>query len=212
MDVTSRQVPLWGYSRIVPEAQRQSNSCHPDRGCRVPSHDIARVVDTQVQSAEADQEDEGDSGSCYQPEPPALIPHGYEKSEGSIEPNRNRCMTTRERIEGGGVICAEELRASAMVDGFKYGGQDHGPRGGDQEQYSGELQVRPVKKVSCDYEQDTHHPVVTEGCDETHRQVQPTGEGRVNPKQDRGIQPSSLTFHNLFGEPFKPPQYRQGEQ
>src|SRR5215213_6279883 len=188
-----------------PQRVHSTDADQPEEGGEVASHHVCRVVHPEVEPGKADQEHDENSRDGHGPSRPPPLPVSQNEREHSVEADGDGGVAAWERIEGGVVAGVEELGTRPLEYAFQDGG-DHGtPSGRDQEEYGGEL---PASLVEERYDHDPeqqHEPVVAERCDDTHRPVEPAGEGRVDPEQHSPVESAALALDNHVGQPGKGP-------
>src|SRR5215212_9440259 len=188
-----------------PQRVDGTDADQPEEGGEVAGQHVRRVVHPKVEPGKADQEhheypqnSHGPAGCCTQPV-------RQDEREHPVEPDGDGGVAARERIEGGVVAGVEELGTRPLEYAFQDGGEHGTPSGRDQEEYGGELPASLVEERYDHDQEQQHEPVVAERCDDTHRPVEPAGEGRVDPEQHSPVESAALALDNHVGQPGKGP-------
>src|ERR671910_1370145 len=188
-----------------PQRVYGADADQPEEGGQVAGHYVCRVVHPEVEPGKADQEHDEKPRGSHSPSrcPPQAV--SQDNREHPVQPDCDGGVAARKRIEGGVVAGVEELGTRPLEYAFQDGGEHGTPSGRDQKEYGGKLPASLVEE-RYDHDQEQHHePVVAQCCDDTHRPVEPAGEGRVDPEQHGPVESAALTLDNHVSQLGKAP-------
>src|ERR687890_1001473 len=188
-----------------PQRVHGTDADQPEEGGEVAGHHVSRVVHPEVEPGKADQEHDEYSRDDHGPSrcPPQMV--SQDEREHPVQPDGDGGVAARERIEGGVVAGVEELGTRPLEHAFQDGGEHGTPSGRDQEEYGGEVAATLVEERYGHDQEQQHEPVGAQRCDDTHRGVEPAGEGRVDPEQHGPVESAALALDNHVGQLGKGP-------
>src|SRR5215212_10886619 len=188
-----------------PQRVDGTDADQPEEGGEVAGQHVRRVVHPKVEPGKADQEHHEYPQNSHGPASCCTQPVRQDEREHPVEPDGDGGVAARERIEGGVVAGVEELGTRPLEYTFQDGSEHDAPGGRDQEEYGGEPPASLVEERYDHDQEQQHEPVVAERCDDTHRPVEPAGEGRVDPEQHSPVESAALALDNHVGQPGKGP-------
>src|SRR5215207_10986236 len=137
---------------------------HPQRSGEEPGQHVRRIMDPEVEPAEADQEHQQHAASRNGPprQPPQSV--GQDERQRPVKPDRDGGVSAGERVEGRRVARVDQPRPRPLKDGLEYGGEEYAAGGRDEEQDGGEPPA--LEEEENRYGQERQHdPVVAQSRD-----------------------------------------------
>src|SRR5215207_10769364 len=93
-----------------PDHVHYSDADHPQRSGEEPGQYVRRIVDPEVEPAEADEEHQQHAAGRHGPAPKPSKPIGQDERQRPVKPNRDGGMSARERVESSRVARVDQLR------------------------------------------------------------------------------------------------------
>src|SRR5918999_1563292 len=145
-----------------PDHVHRPDADHPQGSGEEPGQHVRRVMDPEVEPAEADQEHKQHAASRNGPPRPPPQSVGQDERQRPVKPDRDGGVSAGERVESGGVARVNELRPRPLKDGLEYGGEEYAAGGRDEEQDGGEPPALEVEDENRYGQERQHDPVVAQ--------------------------------------------------